>query len=232
MARALGPEKCAAAAAVPMTARRRSAWLRRRTTLVPSSKSATGFEGVCKDKLALAKPYMAQRRLMRGGKQEHLGYFASAEEAALAYARALGPSERRSRRGASQGADDGGGGAEPGGGGGARAGALEQCVGFMGVNKNNPGKAKPPRPAVARRQQAEPGRVRHRRGGRARASPRARPREVRRRCGGASRGAADGGGGAEQGGGGGAQAGALGQRGGLCGVCMHSTGHLSRIMPN
>ena len=54
-------------------------------TLQPS-EGKTGFRGVSKDcGKALAKPFKASVR--RAGKQVHLGYFATAEEAALAVAR-------------------------------------------------------------------------------------------------------------------------------------------------
>ena len=60
-------------------------------TLVRTSNE-TGFMGVYKDggEESQSKPYQA--RLDRDdGTQQHLGSFATAEEAALAYARALGP---------------------------------------------------------------------------------------------------------------------------------------------
>ena len=53
------------------------------------SDNATGFMGVCKNNPGRSKPYSAA--LMLNSKREHLGSFATAEEAALAYARALGP---------------------------------------------------------------------------------------------------------------------------------------------
>ena len=54
------------------------------TLLVADNK--TGYFGVRRiDTLGLAKPYQA--RLTRGGKQMYLGYFATAEEAALCVAR-------------------------------------------------------------------------------------------------------------------------------------------------
>ena len=52
-------------------------------TLQPSDNAA-GYRGVFKDS-RLAKPFQAAVR--RAGKNVHLGYFATAEEAALAYAR-------------------------------------------------------------------------------------------------------------------------------------------------
>ena len=65
------------------------------------ARSQTGYLGVSPDnRFGLAKPYQA--RVWRGGKQGHLGYFATAEEAALSVARsmagewwAMGPKRRR-----------------------------------------------------------------------------------------------------------------------------------------
>ena len=51
--------------------------------------NATGFRGVCHHEKRSSKPFQA--RLKRGGKREHLGNYATAEEAALAVARKLGP---------------------------------------------------------------------------------------------------------------------------------------------
>merc|ERR1712097_41166 len=56
-------------------------------TLVPA-ENATGFMGVSSSSSA-TKPFKAQAS--RGGRQQHLGCFATAEEAALAVARFLGP---------------------------------------------------------------------------------------------------------------------------------------------
>ena len=55
------------------------------TLLVARSK--TGYFGVTLAKPAKPKPYQAQ--LSRGGKNVYLGYFATAEEAALCVARSL-----------------------------------------------------------------------------------------------------------------------------------------------
>ena len=52
------------------------------------SEYATGFKGVYRNG-TVGKPFEAQ--LHRGGRNKYLGMFATAEEAALAYARALGP---------------------------------------------------------------------------------------------------------------------------------------------
>ena len=46
--------------------------------------NATGFRGVSRNEGSKSKPFQA--RLRRNGKQESLGYYATAEEAALAYA--------------------------------------------------------------------------------------------------------------------------------------------------
>ena len=53
------------------------------TLLVSDNK--TGYFGVCLDRPGKPKPYQA--RVWRGGKQVHLGSFATAEEAALCVAR-------------------------------------------------------------------------------------------------------------------------------------------------
>ena len=55
--------------------------------LVPA-ENATGFKGVCRDNTK-SKPFLAS--LKRDGRKKHLGHFATAEEAALAVARFLGP---------------------------------------------------------------------------------------------------------------------------------------------
>ena len=52
------------------------------------ANNASGFKGVMRD---ARKSKSFQARLNRGGKLECLGSFATPEEAALAYARALGP---------------------------------------------------------------------------------------------------------------------------------------------
>jgi len=54
-------------------------------TLERSERSNTGYKGVTFDHLMKTKPYNAQVR--RGGRSVSLGYYATAEEAALAYAR-------------------------------------------------------------------------------------------------------------------------------------------------
>ena len=54
--------------------------------LLRSSNNATGFVGVRNDKSGLSKPYQA--RMRRDGNDQQLGVFATAEEAALACARA------------------------------------------------------------------------------------------------------------------------------------------------
>ena len=55
-------------------------------TLLPSESSSTGYKGVVFDSSCKTKPYQAQ--VWRGGKHVSLGSFVTAEEAALAYARA------------------------------------------------------------------------------------------------------------------------------------------------
>jgi len=54
-------------------------------TLVRAESNSTGYKGVTWNKRPEATPYQAQVR--RGGKNVHLGYFTTAEEAALCYAR-------------------------------------------------------------------------------------------------------------------------------------------------
>merc|ERR1740139_929353 len=54
-------------------------------TLVRSSSSQSGFLNVCMNASSKVRPYQASVR--RDGKQVHLGYFATAEEAALHVAR-------------------------------------------------------------------------------------------------------------------------------------------------
>ena len=56
--------------------------------------NATGFRGVYHNE-RYSKPFKA--RLRRGGKLEILGCHATAEEAALAYARALGSEDSKAR---------------------------------------------------------------------------------------------------------------------------------------
>jgi len=56
-------------------------------TLLRSESSSTGYTGVRVNSSSKSKPYMA--RVQRGGKEVHLGRCATAEEAALCYARSL-----------------------------------------------------------------------------------------------------------------------------------------------
>ena len=86
------------------------------------AENATGFKGVFRNNRP-AKPFQA--KLKRDGSQDHLGYFATAEEAALAVARFLGPEGVAAALAPRTGdrVDDGGGGARGGGGGGAGAAA-------------------------------------------------------------------------------------------------------------
>ena len=53
------------------------------------AENATGFKGVNRGGKHTSKPFQAQ--LKRGGRMEYKGIFATAEEAALAVARFLGP---------------------------------------------------------------------------------------------------------------------------------------------
>ena len=52
-----------------------------------TAENTVGYFGVCLDKPGQAKPYKAQ--VKRGGTMVGLGYFVTAEEAALVRARAL-----------------------------------------------------------------------------------------------------------------------------------------------
>ena len=54
-------------------------------TLLPSESSSTGYKGVSFDRKIKTKPYYAQA--WRGHKRVQLGYYATAEEAALVFAR-------------------------------------------------------------------------------------------------------------------------------------------------
>ena len=56
--------------------------------LVPSSSSASGFKGISHNPNCSTRPFQAQ--INQGGKLHNLGYYSSAIEAALAYARHLG----------------------------------------------------------------------------------------------------------------------------------------------
>ena len=53
------------------------------------AENSTGFKYVRRDPKSVSKPFKAELR--HGGRFEYLGYFATAEEAALAIARFLGP---------------------------------------------------------------------------------------------------------------------------------------------
>ena len=74
-----------AAAAPPLTSEeaRQQAQAERLTLL--KADNSTGYFGVCLTNPGKPKPYQAQ--VWRGGKDVHLGYFATAEEAALCIAR-------------------------------------------------------------------------------------------------------------------------------------------------
>ena len=62
--------------------------------------NATGFRGVCRSGRK-SKPFKVELN------KEYLGYYATAEEAALAYARALGPDGSKAGGGGGGGADAG-----------------------------------------------------------------------------------------------------------------------------
>lgn len=87
---AAAASKAAAAVAEPLAKVKKGAQ-KEGLALVPASNTS-GFEGVCfapSRCSLLTKPYKA--RLTVGSFIEHLGYFSSAAEGALAYSRRLGP---------------------------------------------------------------------------------------------------------------------------------------------
>jgi hypothetical protein len=121
VARFLGPEGVAAALVPPapeptMTAAEAHATAAAEglTLLLADNatgpKSATGFKYVTHNHAA-GKPFKAQ--LWHGGRNKHLGVFATAEEAALAVARFLGPPETAAPPGRKRPAASGAGPSEP-----------------------------------------------------------------------------------------------------------------------
>ena len=92
VARLLGPDGVAAALAskpAPMTAAEAHAAAATEGLALLRADNATGFKGVARDDRRSSKPFQAQ--LKHGGRHKNLGTFATAEEAALAVARFLGP---------------------------------------------------------------------------------------------------------------------------------------------
>ena len=81
--RAAAAERAAAAAPLTSEEARQQAQAEGLTLLV--AENTTGYFGVCLNNPGKPKPYAAQVR--RGGKQVRLGYFVTAEEAALCIAR-------------------------------------------------------------------------------------------------------------------------------------------------
>jgi hypothetical protein len=81
--RAAAAERAAAAPALTSEEARQQAQAEKLTLLM--AKNTTGYFGVSLGKPGLSKPYQAQ--VWRGGKNVSLGYFATAEEAALCIAR-------------------------------------------------------------------------------------------------------------------------------------------------
>jgi hypothetical protein len=81
--RAAAAERAAAAAPLTSEEARQQAQAEKLTLLV-AGENKTGYFGVS---LYLGKPKPYQARVWRGGKKLHLGYFATAEEAALCVAR-------------------------------------------------------------------------------------------------------------------------------------------------
>ena len=94
VARFLGPAGVAAALTppapepAPMTATEAHAAAAEEGLSLLRAENATVFKGVSRDKNP-SKPFKAH--LYHGGRQKHLGYFATAEEAAVAVTRFLGP---------------------------------------------------------------------------------------------------------------------------------------------
>ena len=92
VARFLGAEECAAAAAAQATMTAEEALRLAEAeglVLLRSSKSATGFTGVSKNTWYQSRPKPYQVHRWRNGKVQHLGCFATAEEAALKRARVV-----------------------------------------------------------------------------------------------------------------------------------------------
>ena len=98
VARSLGPEgvvtnaAAAAAAALapaPMTAAEAHAAAEEEGLTLVRAENPAGFKFVSRDSRCVSKPFKAS--LKHGGRDNHLGIFATAEEAALAIARFLGP---------------------------------------------------------------------------------------------------------------------------------------------
>ena len=81
--RAAAAERAAAAAPLTSEEARQQAQAEKLTLLV--AENSSGYFGVKLDKPGQSKPYQA--RVKRDGKMVHLGYFATAEEAALCVAR-------------------------------------------------------------------------------------------------------------------------------------------------
>ena len=113
------------------------------------SASSTGYQGVTFDSNGKARPYQARAR--RGGKSVSLGYFATAEEAALCYARSPEGQEAAAALAPPMTADEALRQAE------AEGLTLLQSEsgssGYKGVAFNSRGKAKPYRALVWRRGQ-------------------------------------------------------------------------------
>jgi hypothetical protein len=92
VARCLGPEGVAAALApepTPMTAAEAHAAAAAEGLTLLRAENVTGFKGVSRAGRSASKPFQAMQK--HDGRDKHLGNFATAEEAALAVARFLGP---------------------------------------------------------------------------------------------------------------------------------------------
>ena len=98
VARFLGPKRVAAALAPepePMTAAEARAAAGAEGLSLVRASNPSGFKGVCRNGKA-SKPFHAT--LCHTGRNNHLGSFATAEEAALAVARELRKRQQRLRR--------------------------------------------------------------------------------------------------------------------------------------
>ena len=117
VARFLGPKGVAKALAppapepTPMTAAEAHAAAEAAGLVLVRAENATGFKGVYRSDRHISKPFKAQ--LWHGGRINNLGTFATAEEAALAIARLLGPAGAAAQSGRKRPAASGAGPSAP-----------------------------------------------------------------------------------------------------------------------
>ena len=95
---AAAPDREAAVEGAPLTSEEALQQAQAEGLVLRVGRSGTGYLGVHLTKPDYPKPYQA--RVRRGGKEVHLGSFATAEEAALCIARSLEWMARRSKVGA------------------------------------------------------------------------------------------------------------------------------------